>query len=143
VWVVIGPPLQVTVIGLILAIAAIPSPAEVVTVVSFKGTVINLSDSQIADIFLDRASHYPGGGPAMPIDQTENSSAREAFYLRFTRQSAAQVRAYRAKLVFTGRGTPPKAMANGAEIKKFLAQHPEAIGYLEEAEVDASVRVVN
>jgi len=78
----------------------------------------------------------------VPIDQAEGTAAREEFYLSFTGKSPAQLKAHWAKIIFTGRGQPPVEVANGAELKKHLAENPNALGYIERAMVDDSVKVV-
>jgi len=117
--------------------------AAVVTVVSSKSPVVALSKSQIADIFLGRSYRYPDGAPATPIDQPEASSLREQFYNTVAGETLALVKAHWSKIIFTGRGQPPKIVGSGAELKKLLAANPLAIGYIDSADVDASVRVVD
>ena len=115
---------------------------DVVAVVSSKNSVTSLTTAQVADIFLGKSSRFPDGSQAMPIDQPEDSPARDRFYAQVTGKSAAQVKAYWSKIIFTGRGQPPVQASNGAEVKKMIAQNPSAIGYIEPALVDDSVRVV-
>ena len=47
-----------------------------------------------------------------------------------------------ARLTFSGKGVPPKELPNSADVKKFVAGNPNAIGYIEKSAVDASVKVV-
>ena len=47
-----------------------------------------------------------------------------------------------SKILFTGRGQPPRMVPNSAEVKKVLAANPFAIGYIEDTEIDPSVRVL-
>ena len=115
---------------------------EVVAVVSSKSPVTSLSAAQIADIFLGKTSRFPDGSQAVPIDQPEDSPVRDRFYAQYTGKSAAQVKAHWSKIIFTGRGQPPVQAANGAEVKKMIAQNPSAIGYIDQTLVDESVRVV-
>jgi hypothetical protein len=44
--------------------------------------------------------------------------------------------------VFSGKATPSKEMASSAEVKKFVAASPDAIGSIEKSAVDSSVKVV-
>lgn len=132
----------VTVIALALSLATDAVIADVVAVVSSKSPVNALSKNQVADIFLGRASRFPDGSQAVPIDQAEGTAARAEFYTAFTGKSVAQLKAHWSKIIFTGRGQPPKAVANSAEIKKLLAQSPNAIGYIDRNLADDSVRVV-
>jgi ABC-type phosphate transport system substrate-binding protein len=116
--------------------------ADVVAVVAARNPVTALSKNQVADIFLGKSSRFPDGSVAVPIDQAEGSAARDEFYLAFAGKSAAQLNAHWSKIIFTGRGQPPKEVANGAEVKKRLADNPNGIGYIERSQVDASVKVL-
>ena len=127
-------------IGLACATAA--QPQDVVAVVSAKSPVGALNASQVADIFLGKTSRFPDGTHAVPIDQDEDSPAREKFYAYYTGKSPAQVKAHWSKIIFTGRGQPPRQVATSAEAKKMVADNPQAIGYIDNRLVDATVRVL-
>jgi ABC-type phosphate transport system substrate-binding protein len=129
-------------IGLALSLASHSVLADVVAVVSAKSTVTALSKSEVTDIFLGRASRFPNGVQAVPIDQADGSVARDEFYAKLAGKTAAQLKAYWSKIIFTGRGQPPPVVANSVELKKRLAANPAAIGYMEQDLVDDSVRVV-
>ena len=128
---------------LVTGLDAIPAAAqEVVAVVSAKSPVTTLSSSQVADIFLGKTARFPDGTQAVPIDLQEDSPARERFYDKYTGKSPAQVKAHWSKLVFTGRGQPPRQVNSTAEARKAVAENPSAIGYLDASQVDASLRVL-
>jgi ABC-type phosphate transport system substrate-binding protein len=78
----------------------------------------------------------------VPIDQAEDSIAREQFYEKVAGKSVAQMKAYWAKIIFTGRGQPPQEAANSAELKRRVVENPDTIGYLDARLVDDSIRVV-
>jgi len=130
------------IIGLALSLCAGVAVADVVAVVSAKSPVSTLSNNQVVDIFLGKASRFPDGSQALPIDQVESSVAREEFYLKFSGKSPAQLKAHWSKIIFTGRGKPPREVANSIEVKKLLAKDPNAIGYIEPSLVDGSVKVL-
>ena len=133
---------RATLAGFVLCLGASGAFAEVVAVVSAKATPAALSKNQVVDIFLGKASRYPDGSPAVPIDLAEGSAARDEFYSRFAGKSPAQLTAHWSKIIFTGRGQPPREVATGAELKKRLAATPGAIGYLERDQLDVTVQVV-
>jgi ABC-type phosphate transport system substrate-binding protein len=54
----------------------------------------------------------------------------------------AQIKAIWSKILFTGRGLPPKQLPDSEAIKKAVAANPNAVGYIEKSLVDASVKVV-
>ncbi len=128
--------------SLLLSMAAGMARADVVAVVSAKSPIVSLSVSEVADIFLGKSSRLHSGIQALPIDQADGSAVRDEFYAKITGKTAAQLKAYWSKIIFTGRGQPPLAVANSVELKKRLRDNPTAIGYIEQSEVDASVRVV-
>jgi ABC-type phosphate transport system substrate-binding protein len=130
-------------IAFALSLFAGVAVADVVAVVSAKNPVkTTLSNNQVVDIFLGKANRFPDGSQAVPIDQAEGSAARDEFYLKFTGKSPAQLKAYWSKIIFTGRGQPPKVILNSIEVKKFIIANPNAIGYIEQSLVDSSVKVL-
>ena len=128
--------------GALLAAAGPLRAQDVVAVVSAKSPVISLNADQVADIFLGKTSRFPDGTPAMPIDLVEESPVRDRFYAAYTGKSPAQVKAHWSKIIFTGRGQPPRQAASATEAKKIVAENPNAIGYIDASQVDASVRVL-
>jgi ABC-type phosphate transport system substrate-binding protein len=134
--------IRIAVAALGMSVSAVVAAADVVAVVSAKSPVTTLSKNQTVDIFLGKASRYPDGSQAVPIDQAEGSPARDEFYASYAGKSAAQVKAHWSKIIFTGRGQPPAEAANSAEVKKRIAANPNAIGYIEQSSVDGSVKVL-
>lgn len=124
------------------AIALAAGAEDVVAVVSAKSPITSLNTAQVADIFLGKTSRFPDGSAAVPIDQVEDSPERDRFYALYTGKSAAQVKAHWSKLIFTGRGQPPRQVANSAEAKRAIVGDPHAIGYIDNRLVDSSVRVL-
>jgi ABC-type phosphate transport system substrate-binding protein len=128
-------------IGLALHLAG-SAMADVVAVVSAKSAHTTLTKNQVADIFLGKTVHFPDGTLALPIDQEEGSLSRSEFYATFAGKSQTQLKSHWTKIIFTGRGQPPKALSDGAAVRSFTAANPQAIGYMERSAVDSQVRVV-
>jgi hypothetical protein len=130
----------------LLAVALLSLPmtthAGVAVVVGAKSPATKLSAEQTAQLFLAKVPTLPGAGPVVLLDQAEGSAIRDAFYTKVAGKTAAQVKALWARLVFSGAAQPPKAVASGADVKKQLAEQPNAIGYIDSAEVDPSVKVL-
>ncbi|HEY3697861.1 MAG TPA: phosphate ABC transporter substrate-binding protein [Spongiibacteraceae bacterium] len=130
------------IIGCALGLSANIALAEVVVVVSAKSAAGTLTSSQVADIFLGKSATFPSGGKVTPIDQSEGSAGRDEFYTKVAGKSAAQVKAYWSKIIFSGKGQPPKEAGDSAAVKKAVAGNPESIGYIDKAAVDSSVKIV-
>jgi ABC-type phosphate transport system substrate-binding protein len=116
--------------------------ADIVVVVSPKNPLASLTQSQVAALYLGNASTFPNGASAVLADQPATSASRDVFYEKVVGRSSAQAKAVWARIVFTGKGTPPKEFGSAAEVKAFLASNPGAIGYLDSTDVDGSVKAV-
>ncbi len=128
--------------GLALTACSIAAQAQVAVVVNPKSAAASMTADQVAGIFLGKTSTLPSGATAAAADQAEGSAVREQFYTKVAGKQAAQVKAAWSRLVFSGKATPPKELGSSAEVKKFVAANPDAIGYIEKSAVDASVKVV-
>jgi hypothetical protein len=131
-----------TAIGLMLSLAAGVAMADVVAVVSSKSALTVLSKNQVTEIFLGRTTHFPDGTQAIPIDQQEGSPARDEFYATFAGRSPAEIKSHWTKIIFTGRGKPPRTVADSIEARKLTAANLQAISYIERRDIDSTVRVI-
>ena len=131
-----------SVLGLALLAACVGASAQVAVVVSPKSAIASMTADQVSGIFLGKSNTLPTGATAQPADLPDTAPAREFFYTKVAGKSAAQVKAAWSRLVFSGKATPPKELANSADMKKFVAGNPDAIGYIEKSAVDSSVKVV-
>ncbi len=102
-----------------------------------------LSEADVTRIFLGKKKAYPDGSEAIPVDQAEGSPIRSSFVSTVLKKNDQQIKAYWAQLLFTGKGTPPKEVGSGADVKKLIAENPALIGYIDSSEVDGSVKVVH
>jgi ABC-type phosphate transport system substrate-binding protein len=116
--------------------------ADVVVVVSATSTVDSMTKDQVSDIFLNKSSSFPGVGKVVAVDQMNGSREWIDFYKKVTGMSRSQLNSYRAKLIFSGRGLPPKQLLDSNEVKKSVSSNPDQVGYIAEESVDSSVKVV-
>ena len=129
-------------VGAVLCLCASVCDAQLVVIVSAKNPLTTLSENDVADIYLGRTSELPGGAQVTPIDQADDAAARAEFYRIVTGKSTAQLRAYWSKLIFTGRGQPPREAPDPATVKKLVANGANTIGYVDKSELDATVKAV-
>lgn len=122
--------------------AAAPARAELVVIVSAKSPVSALRADQVADIFLGQIGNFPDGAEAIALDQSIGSPLRDDFYAKIASKSPALVKAYWTKMIFTGRGQPPKELPSNAAVRKQVADNPNLIGYIDRSALDPSVKAV-
>jgi ABC-type phosphate transport system substrate-binding protein len=113
--------------------------AGVVAIVNKANTVAD--KDTIAKLYTLEAKLWSDGAVAK-LYGVSAESAREAFYPAYTGKSAATVKSIWSKAVFTGRAVPLKVLDSDAAVKNEVANDKNAVGYVDESVVDASVRAV-
>ena len=126
----------------LLAASPVQAGAEVVVIVSAKSPVAALRPDQVADIFLGHLASFPDGGQAVALDQQVGSPQRDEFYVKVAAKTRPLLKAYWSKMIFTGRGQPPKEVPTSAAVRKMVADNPGLIGYIDRSELDPSVKPV-
>lgn len=101
-----------------------------------------VDEATISKIYLGREKSFADGSSVIPMSLTESAAASATFNEKVLKKSSSQLKAYWSKLVFTGKGTPPKEVASDDEMVKLVAGNPSLMGYVDAAKVDASVKVV-
>lgn len=116
--------------------------AEVAIIVNPASGVSSLTGSEAKRIFLAKNKKLPNGKKAVLMEQADGSAVRDEFNRKILKKSGSQYQAYWSKIVFSGKGSPPKSGANDAAVKAFVAGNVNAIGYIGSGAVDSSVKVV-
>ncbi len=101
-----------------------------------------LTMKQLKLIYLAKTKTFPQGGAVRYADQREGSPARAEFLPKVLKKKEKQLRTYWSKMIFTGRGTPPEVVGGDAEVKQWVTQHPDALGYIDAGQVDDSIKVL-
>lgn len=115
------------------------SGKHLLLVVNPESGVTRLSREDIINIFMGRYRILPTGIPALPIDQ---AAEREQFYRLLVNKTLAEINAYWARLVFSGRASPPILAPTATDVKTLVANNMGAIGYLLRSDLDSSVHPV-
>lgn len=125
-----------------LCIAATSASAELVVIVSSRNPNPVLNAEQVSAIFLGQTARFPDGAAAVAVDQGLGAAQRDLFYRQLTGKTPALLKAHWSKMVFTGRGQPPREATGDAAVRRLVADNPSMIGYIERAALDPSVRQV-
>jgi len=126
----------------VLSAADAAGAAELVVIVSARTPVTALRGDQVADIFLGEGNSFPEGGEAVALDQGIGSPLRDEFYRKVANRSPALMKAYWTKMIFTGRGQPPREAPSSAAVRRLVADNPGMVGYIERTALDPTVRPV-
>lgn len=117
----------------VLVLSAFAAQAQAVIMGPNAGAV---TKDQITNVYLGRSFELK------PVDLPEGSPIREQFYKKATDRDQSQIKAVWSRIVFTGKGQAPIILQDAAAVKKAVISDPKAIGYIDKAAVDASVKVV-
>lgn len=92
-----------------------------------------ISKSELINIFMGRYRQFANGLPAKPID---NLAYKQAFYQALVNKSPAEINAYWARLIFSGRTHPPINATDSNETLALLMKEPYAISYVQQNQID-------
>jgi ABC-type phosphate transport system substrate-binding protein len=129
--------------ALLFSVLAVSARAgEIMVIVSASNQAGTLRQDQVADIFLGQIGHFPDGRDAIALDQDIGSTIRDEFYAKVASKTPPLLKAYWTKMIFTGRGQPPRELSGSIAVRKLVAANPNLIGYIDRAAFDSSVKVV-
>ena len=117
-----------------------PAHADVVVIVHPSNKAA-IDDDAISKLFLGQLKTFPSGAAAIPVDQ-KNAATSEEFHLKVLNKSDKEVRKLWARQIFTGGLQPPPNLDDDDAVLQYVANTPEAIGYIQASKVNNKVKVV-
>ena len=125
-----------------LLLVAEVSFAELVVIAHPSNPETSLTMDEAKKIFLRKSKYLPSGGSVTPIDQKDDSAAKDNFYAKVVGMNQSQLAKYWAKLVFSGKGAPPAQEAGDLQVRTRIASNPSSVGYVDASAVNGSVKVL-
>lgn len=102
----------------------------------------SLSRTQLSDIFLKRATTWPGGAHVVPADLGEENRAFDAFCQAVHGKPGSLIRAFWKRVAASGRDTPPAVRNSDEEMLAFVRTTRGAVGYVSAGASTAGVKVI-
>jgi hypothetical protein len=128
-------------IALAIAIGARNAAAQTAVIVNRASTVGNVSAEDLRRFFLGKTTTAADG---QPIVLAELAPIRTRFCKSLLGLTANEVHRRWIGLVFRGDATAlPFELADAAAVKKFVAEHPGAVGYILASDVDETIKVLH
>ena len=127
-------------LSLLLMLAAVVH-AEPVVVVSAGSELDALTQDEVRQIFNGQTRRVSGVS-LKSLDLPASSRDRKAFYQQVLGKSPEQMKSYWARMIFTGRGMPPREVSSYREMVMLLGSNRNFIGYLDASQVTADLKVV-
>ena len=115
---------------------------DLVVVVNPSNPVEQLSHGEVVDIYMGRRATFPDGRTALPVDLPSDSPLRASYYQLLVDKTVPQINSYWARLLFTGRATPPRVLSDLASVLETVGENRDAIGYADSDHLSPGVKVV-
>lgn len=113
-----------------------------IAVVVHPSNHTSLTQDELVRLYTGKLSAFPDGSSAVPVNLADAAPLRADFDQKALGRSSSQIKAYWSKLVFTGKGTPPKEVASDDEVLTLVANNPNLIGYIAAEAVSDQVKVL-
>jgi ABC-type phosphate transport system substrate-binding protein len=134
---------QRVLMALAILLAAPAFASAGIAVIAHSGvTTQALSAEQVSQLYLGRVATLPDGSRAVMLDLMEGVPLRAEFSERVLGKNEQQLRSYWTRLIFTGKGQPPRTIGSVAEMLRAVAATPGAIGYVDSGDVSGKVKVL-
>lgn len=129
-----------TLLLLVFLLAGRGAAAELVIVVHPDSGVDSMVQNDVVNVFMGRYQKLPSGITAFPVDL---SPQRGAFYQQLVNKTLPEINSYWARLVFSGRASPPRQVQDDTEVIEIVSDNRGAIGYVDRSLVnDERVKIV-
>ncbi len=128
-------------LAVLLVASLVPhTAAQMAVIVHRDNPTRDLSVDALRRLYLGQTTTFSNGERVALLECTP---LQKTFYEKALGMSPELVHRRWIGLVFQGEGaTPPQPMHDTEATKRFVAEHPGAIGFVELRAVDATVRVV-
>lgn len=130
--------------GLILVallLAPLCAAAELVVVMSAEAPVDALTEAEVRQLFTG-VTRTVKGHSFTPLDLPAASEVRKRFYRRLAGKSPQQMKAWWARMIFTGKGHPLREVSSSTEQILLVQSAGDYIGYMDSEQLVGSLKVV-
>lgn len=115
--------------------------AQTLVVASERSDLNALSKHEVRQLYMGNAT-TADGNKVLLLDMPEGSAVRQFFYDSVAGKNESQLKSYWARMLFTGRGTPPRQVRGPKDMARSLKANPDALGYLEEGDLQPGLKVL-
>ncbi|WP_445621031.1 hypothetical protein ACUN8C_04105 [Kushneria sp. Sum13] len=113
--------------------------ADIAIVINEASPVRQLSHSEAVNIFMGRYRRLPDNSAALPIDQ---APLKARFYRALVQKDMAEINSYWARLVFSGRASPPQQTDTREDLIDIVTHNNNALGYVDADLLPPHLRVL-
>ena len=115
--------------------------SNLAVIVSKNSIINNISKKDLSKIFLGKTKRLPSGEKALLIENIDEID-KSKFYKVICNKNEKQLKKYWAKMIFTGRGQPPKKSYSINEVIRFVQNNNNAISYIPIKYVTNDIKII-
>ena len=130
-------------ISILLIEPAFANREELVVIGSKDLAPLTLNHTAVVDIFMGRMKRLDDGSYIIPVDIQIDDPLRRMFYKLLMDKKLSEINSYWARLVFSGRGSPPRQSEAVSETIEIIMNNKGAIGYIPADRVTADVHILH
>jgi hypothetical protein len=126
---------------LICVIFSNGAKADLLVVTRTDTAISSLTVEQLSGLWLGKFSRVENTSLDV-IDIDEQSPLRATLYGKVLGMSDRQLKSYWAIVVFRGNGFPPRMVATETQVKQWVLERPNRIGYLSSDDIGPQLKVL-
>ena len=116
--------------------------AELVVIANANSGINKLSKTDIVNLYMGKNRKFPNGLMALPVDLKNSDIEQAEFYSYLTGKDLPEINSYRARLHFSGLGSPPVQANSMDEVIDIVSENKGAIGYIDRKKIDKRVKLI-
>jgi len=128
-------------LGALAISTATASAADIKVIANSSVGASSVSTDELKGVFLATKSSLSDGSHVEPV-LLKSGAVHEAFLKEYVGKSDTALETYYRSLVFTGKGSMPKALATDAEVVAYVEKTKGAIGYVGAGTSTAGAKVL-
>lgn len=111
-----------------LVFASHSSFAQLRLIVHKDNSVSSATIEEVSKVYLGKARNLPGGDTLLVLDVDPSSASRSGYLEKVVQKKETELKQYWSRIVFTGKGVPPKLVGNDEAVVKMVSDNKNAIG---------------
>ncbi len=111
------------------ALTGMEAPAQVIVIANPSVGAVEVSKSELRDVFTGASSSFPGAAQVTPV-LLKQGQVNEDFLDLYVGKSDSAFRANWRSILFSGQGVLPRTLDSDAAVVDYVAHTVGAIGYI-------------
>lgn len=116
------------IISLLLSVTATTRAIAEIVIIASPGFSKELTQFQVKKIFLGK-----GDKDLVPVEVNESNPISKEFASKVLNKKPAQLKSYWSRLIFTGKGRPPKRLGGEDAVISYVKSNSNIISYVSAA----------